>query len=220
MKGSTLPLRMEGPIDVQIISREGCHLCDEAKATVEATRRIRKLPIDVTVVDVDTDPRFNIWSDHVPVVLIDGEESFRYNLHAEAFAEAIERRANRKGPEPRRFYTMDEIDLAEKSCVPCAGGVPPLAEAEIRRLASLLPVEWKVIDDHHLERSVNFPDFKSALDFTNRVGAIAEREAHHPDIHLAWGKVRVEIWTHKIDGLTESDFVLAVKIERAIAQSR
>jgi 4a-hydroxytetrahydrobiopterin dehydratase len=74
--------------------------------------------------------------------------------------------------------------------------------------------EWKVANDHHIERQFTFPDFKSALDFVNRVGALAEDQGHHPDIYLAWGKVRVTIWTHKIDGLTESDFILAAKIDR------
>jgi len=207
---------MQTPIDVQILSREGCHLCDEAKATVEATRRIRNLPIDVTVVDVDTDPRFNIWSDHVPVVLMDGKELFRYRIQADAFADAVERRANRKGSEPRRFYTMDEIDISQKSCIPCTGGVLPLDEQQIARLAPSLAPDWKIVANHHLEREVAFPDFKTALDFTNRVGAIAEGEGHHPDIHLAWGSVKLEIWTHKIDGLTESDFILAAKIERVV----
>ena len=73
---------------------------------------------------------------------------------------------------------------------------------------------WNVIDEHHIVRSYKFPDFKSALDFVNRVGAIAEEQGHHPDIMLAWGKVEVTTWTHKVDGLTESDFILAAKIDR------
>jgi 4a-hydroxytetrahydrobiopterin dehydratase len=74
--------------------------------------------------------------------------------------------------------------------------------------------EWGVVDGHHLDRVFNFPDFRTALAFVNRVGEIAEAEGHHPDLWLAWGKVEVKIWTHKIDGLTESDFVLAAKIDR------
>lgn len=105
-------------------------------------------------------------------------------------------------------------DLASKSCVPCRGGVPPLEGEELRSLASELAGRWRVVDGHHLETSFEFPDFSHALEFTNRVGEIAEREGHHPDIHLSWGKVRIEIWTHKIDGLTESDFILAAKIDK------
>lgn len=105
-------------------------------------------------------------------------------------------------------------DLSTKTCIPCRGGVPPLTAEEIAPLAALVNPEWRVVDNHHIERTFSFPDFAQALAFTNAVGAIAEQEGHHPDIHLAWGRVRVEIWTHKIDGLTESDFILAAKIDK------
>jgi 4a-hydroxytetrahydrobiopterin dehydratase len=104
-------------------------------------------------------------------------------------------------------------ELAEKMCVPCRGGVPPLTPDQIRPLQAQVR-EWSVIENHHVERQFAFPDFKTALDFVNRVGGIAEEQGHHPDIFLAWGKVRVTIWTHKINGLTESDFILAAKIDR------
>jgi 4a-hydroxytetrahydrobiopterin dehydratase len=103
--------------------------------------------------------------------------------------------------------------LAKKDCVPCKGGIPPLKGAELRALESQLGNGWSVLEEHHLEKTYDLPDFKSALALTNRIGEIAESEGHHPDILLAWGKVRVRIWTHKIDGLTESDFILAAKIE-------
>jgi len=103
-------------------------------------------------------------------------------------------------------------DLARKQCVPCRGGVPPLTAGQIEPLHREVP-EWKVVRNHHLQRTFPFPDFKNALDFVNRIGEIAESEDHHPDLLLAWGKVGVEIWTHKIDGLTESDFILAAKID-------
>ena len=103
--------------------------------------------------------------------------------------------------------------LADKNCVPCRGGVPPLKGEELRKIHSNIP-DWQVTNEHHLHREFHFPDFKQALDFVNRVGAIAEQEGHHPDILLGWGKVEVTIWTHKIDGLTESDFILAAKISR------
>jgi 4a-hydroxytetrahydrobiopterin dehydratase len=104
--------------------------------------------------------------------------------------------------------------LAKKECVPCKGGVPPLKGPELDRLAADLSHGWKVVDGHHLEKKFEFPDFQTALDFTVKIGAVAEREGHHPDIYLAWGKVGVTVWTHKIDGLTESDFVLAAKVEK------
>lgn len=106
-------------------------------------------------------------------------------------------------------------DLAAKSCVPCRGGIPPLAGHELDRLLDLLNNDWEVVNGHHLRREFRFPDFLSALGFTNVIGQVAEAEGHHPDIHLAWGRATVEIWTHKIDGLTESDFILAAKIEQA-----
>lgn len=105
------------------------------------------------------------------------------------------------------------MSLADKKCVPCSGGVPPLGETDIKKFAAQLNPAWKVARNHHLERAFSFEDFKSALDFTNKIGAVAESENHHPDILLAWGKVTVTLWTHKIDGLTESDFILAAKID-------
>ncbi|MBI2132540.1 MAG: 4a-hydroxytetrahydrobiopterin dehydratase, partial [Candidatus Tectomicrobia bacterium] len=75
---------------------------------------------------------------------------------------------------------------------------------------------WRVVDEHHLEKEYKFPDFRKAMDFTVRVGELAERQGHHPDIYLAWGKVRLTIWTHKIDGLTESDFVFAAKADQVL----
>ena len=103
--------------------------------------------------------------------------------------------------------------LSEKTCVPCRGGVPPLTAEEIRPLAAQVE-NWNVVNDHHVEREFKFPDFKTALAFVEKVGAIAEEQGHHPDIYLAWGKAGIKIWTHKINGLTESDFILAAKIEK------
>lgn len=104
-------------------------------------------------------------------------------------------------------------DLAAKTCVPCRGGVPPLEGDELAGLRERLGGGWRVGEEHRLEKEFRFDDFRSALGFTNRVGELAEEQGHHPDIHLSWGKVRIEIWTHKIDGLTESDFVLAAKVD-------
>jgi 4a-hydroxytetrahydrobiopterin dehydratase len=108
-------------------------------------------------------------------------------------------------------------ELAEKECVPCKGGVPPLKGKALQDLSTKLGNGWRAVQEHHLEKEFTFKDFREALDFTNRVGEIAESQNHHPDIYLAWGKVKVTIWTHKIDGLTESDFVLAAKIQQAHA---
>jgi 4a-hydroxytetrahydrobiopterin dehydratase len=105
------------------------------------------------------------------------------------------------------------MSLADKTCVPCRGGVPPLKGDALNALNKELP-DWEVVGEHHLHKVFRFPDFQKALDFVNRAGAIAEEQGHHPDILLTWGKAEVTIFTHKIDGLTESDFVLAAKINR------
>ena len=102
--------------------------------------------------------------------------------------------------------------LASKTCLPCRGGVPALKGSELESLRKQVP-NWKVVDEHHLNRAFTFPDFKQALDFVNRVGALAEEQGHHPDIMLAWGKVEITLWTHKVNGLTESDFIMAAKID-------
>lgn len=102
--------------------------------------------------------------------------------------------------------------LSAQTCVPCRGGVPPLTAEQMAPLQAEVP-EWRVVEGHHLERTFSFPDFATALAFTNQVGALAEQQAHHPDLLVTWGSVRITIWTHKIDGLTESDFVLAAKID-------
>ena len=104
------------------------------------------------------------------------------------------------------------MGLSQKDCVPCRGGVPPLNSEQIQPLAAQVK-NWSVVNNHHIEKEFKFPDFKTALAFTNKVGNIAEEQGHHPDILLTWGKVGVKIWTHKIDGLTESDFILAAKID-------
>jgi 4a-hydroxytetrahydrobiopterin dehydratase len=104
-------------------------------------------------------------------------------------------------------------ELANKKCVPCRGGTPPIQGQLLQDLGKHVP-EWKIEKSHHLTRAFTFSNFRSALEFTNRVGELAEREGHHPDIYLAWGKVELRVWTHKIDGLTESDFILAAKIDR------
>ena len=104
-------------------------------------------------------------------------------------------------------------ELAAKTCVPCRGGVPPLKGQELEALRKQVP-GWEVISEHHLHKAFKFPDFRQTLDFVNRVGALAEEQGHHPDMLLSWGKAEITLWTHKIDGLTESDFIMAAKIDR------
>jgi 4a-hydroxytetrahydrobiopterin dehydratase len=108
------------------------------------------------------------------------------------------------------------VPLADKTCVPCRGGVPALKGAQLSELYEQLPepAAWEVVNEHHLVRVYTFPDFETALAFVNRVGAIAEEQGHHPDILLGWGKAEITLWTHKVDGLTESDFIMAAKIDR------
>ena len=103
-------------------------------------------------------------------------------------------------------------ELAEKQCVPCKGGIPPLSGDRIKELLSQIQ-KWEAVKEHHLEKSFKFSNFKDALAFTNKVGASAESQGHHPDILLRWGNVTITLWTHKIDGLTESDFIMAAKID-------
>ena len=108
-------------------------------------------------------------------------------------------------------------DLAARNCVPCKGGVPPLRGAALLVLQHQLGPDgngWRIVGEHHLEKDYRFANFAEALAFVNRVGGVAEEQNHHPDLFLAWGKVRITIWTHTIDGLTESDFVFAAKCDQ------
>jgi 4a-hydroxytetrahydrobiopterin dehydratase len=107
-------------------------------------------------------------------------------------------------------------ELAKKTCIPCEGGVPPLSEQQIQELLAQLGSGWQIDERRHLAKTYEFPDFLQALAAVNRIGRLAEEQGHHPDLHLAWGRVRVEIWTHKIDGLTESDFILAAKTDELV----
>jgi 4a-hydroxytetrahydrobiopterin dehydratase len=176
-------------MEVTLYTRRDCPLCDEAKAAIRAAG------LTPTEVDIDRDPDLKRrYTDDVPVILIDGKEAFRHRVTAGQLAPFV---------------------LASEKCVPCRGGVAPLKGKDLSALAHDLGGDWQVVKEHHLEKEFSFPDFAKALAFTNKIGAIAEEQGHHPDIHLAWGKVRVTTWTHKIDGLTRSDFVLAAKIDRA-----
>jgi 4a-hydroxytetrahydrobiopterin dehydratase len=103
-------------------------------------------------------------------------------------------------------------NLSSKTCVPCRGGIPPLKGKGLADLHQQVP-QWEIIDDHHITRTFTFPDFRKALEFVNKVGDLAESQGHHPDIVLAWGRAQITLWTHKINGLTESDFIMAAKID-------
>jgi 4a-hydroxytetrahydrobiopterin dehydratase len=108
------------------------------------------------------------------------------------------------------------MSLADQTCVPCKGGVPPMDGRRANELLRELDEGWTLNTEGHLERTYRFSNFVDAMAFANRVGDIAEEQNHHPDLHVAWGKCTVEIWTHKIKGLTESDFYFAAKADRAL----
>ncbi len=108
-------------------------------------------------------------------------------------------------------------DLAKKECAPCRGGIPALRRSEIAELLEQLGDGWTALGQHHLEREFRFKDFREALAFANKVGEIAEEQGHHPDMFLGWGRLEVMVWTHKVNGLTESDFIFAAKVSAAHA---
>ena len=192
-------------MDVTLYTRKDCHLCDQAKASIRAAVSMHRLPVALREIDIDADPELRArYTDDVPVITINNVEAFRHRVTPEEFTAYV------------RGGVRAASSLASEKCIPCRGGVPPLKGSELAALARELGGGWRVVEEHHLEKEFAFPDFAQALAFTNRVGALAEEEGHHPDIHLAWGKVRVTIWTHKIDGLSRSDFVLAAKIDRVL----
>lgn len=193
---------MDTPVDVTLYTRRDCFLCDKAKAAMRASG----VPVRIEEIDIDADPELRRrYTNDVPVAVIGGTEIFRHRIKAAEFARLIAERASRP-----------PSSLAEEKCVPCRGGVPPMKGKELEEVARELGAGWSVVEEHHLQKDFRFPDFAQALSFTNAIGAIAEREGHHPDIYLAWGKVGVTIWTHKIDGLSRSDFILAAKIDRIL----
>src|SRR5450755_4574420 len=110
---------------------------------------------------------------------------------------------------------MTKHPLATRTCVPCRGGVSPLKGKYLSEFHRMLgePEQWSIVNQHHIVRNFKFPDFRSSLAFVNKVGTLAEAQGHHPDILLGWGKVEITLWTHAVDGLTESDFILAAKID-------
>lgn len=104
-------------------------------------------------------------------------------------------------------------ELASRTCEACRSDTTPMQSGEIGELSPQIP-DWEVVEDHHLRRAFKFKNFREALDFINRVGELAEEQGHHPELHFGWGHVELEVWTHKIDGLTQSDFVFAAKVDQ------
>ena len=107
----------------------------------------------------------------------------------------------------------NQCGLSQKKCVPCAGGVEPLKGQSLTKLLEQLDNDWEIIEEHHLEKQYKFKNFRQALDFVNKIGELAEEQGHHPDVYLAWGKVKLQVWTHKIKGLHESDFIFTAKAD-------
>jgi 4a-hydroxytetrahydrobiopterin dehydratase len=114
---------------------------------------------------------------------------------------------------------MSVSELAQMECIPCKGGIPPLKGEALDDLLAKLGNDWQVVDEHHLLKRFKFNDFRQALGFTNQVGELAESVNHHPDICLAWGKVEITLWTHKIGGLSETDFVFAAKSDALLQET-
>jgi 4a-hydroxytetrahydrobiopterin dehydratase len=113
-----------------------------------------------------------------------------------------------------KIMNTGTTDLADKKCVPCEGGIPPLGEEEIKELEKQISSDWKVVENKKLFREFSFVNYKHTMDFVNKVAALADEEGHHPVMHVHFGRVDIELWTHAIDGLSENDFILAAKIER------
>ena len=104
------------------------------------------------------------------------------------------------------------VCLLDKTCTPCKGGIPPLSSEVASRLLLELERGWIINKSGQLYKEYNFNNFVEAIEFANKITELAEKEAHHPDLIISWGKCIIKIWTHKINGLTESDFILAAKI--------
>lgn len=108
------------------------------------------------------------------------------------------------------------MGLADKTCIPCRGGTPPLSSEEVQDFLKKINLDWQVNQSGHLIRQFTVGDFKGAMLIAQSVAAVADEQNHHPDLHISWGKCLVELWTHKINGLSEADFVMAAKIDRLI----
>ena len=106
-----------------------------------------------------------------------------------------------------------DIDLTKKKCVPCEAGTKPLNKEEMKRYLNQLKTPWNAVEDKKINRKFAFKDFKKAMAFVNKVADLAEKQGHHPDIHIYYNKVSIVLWTHAISGLSENDFIMAAKIE-------
>lgn len=113
-----------------------------------------------------------------------------------------------------------DMELAEKECVPCKGGVPPLAGKALKELLRELGGGWKLVDEHHIEKEYKFNFYREVLDFAASVGDLAEKQDHHPEMHIGFRTVKIILWTHKINGLTESDFIFAAKTDELYSQAK
>jgi 4a-hydroxytetrahydrobiopterin dehydratase len=108
---------------------------------------------------------------------------------------------------------MKEIGLANKKCISCEGGIPPLGKVEITNYMKQISEDWDLIDDKRISRNFAFVNYKHTIDFVNKVADLAEAEGHHPVMHVYYGKIEIELWTHAINGLSVNDFILAAKID-------
>ncbi|HXW54046.1 MAG TPA: 4a-hydroxytetrahydrobiopterin dehydratase [Myxococcota bacterium] len=112
----------------------------------------------------------------------------------------------------------EKIDLAREQCIPCQGGVPPMSIIEAQKMLPSLNEGWSVNSAGHLERVFLVRNFVEALNLANSLGKVAEDNGHHPDLLVSYGKLRAEIWTHKIGGLSRADFVLAAKFDEVVGK--
>ncbi len=111
---------------------------------------------------------------------------------------------------------MSNLSLQHKSCAPCQSGGPPLEKEAAEGFLRDLGGNWQINGKRHLYNQFKFKDFVGAMAFANKIAEIAEKEGHHPNLIISWGECSVEIWTHKVNGLSENDFILAAKIEALI----
>jgi len=109
---------------------------------------------------------------------------------------------------------VKKSDLSQQKCAPCAKGTPRLSGKALNEITRRLTGKWQVKGKKQLEKAFKFPDFLKALQFTNQVGKIAEKEGHHPDVYLSYGEVRLQLSTHSVGGLSENDFILAAKVNQ------